>query len=333
MRIIYLDILKCLSIIFVVTYHFGCVDFGDCNFEAGGGYIPNITKILYELFACSVPLFFMVNGALLQYNKVSVQKITKLVFLSYLYPVIFYLLIFPVLHFIPNTTINVRYVMLSMEFKGVYWFLFTLSLIYVVDFVVRRLKISRVILTLLFVSPFITNLIWMIILQIIPDIDLPFWGHWGMFTLYGYLYFCIGRVLRNVECKNCIKKAIMLICIGWGLLIWEVILFSNHYKLIYDGVNASFPSLGALLLSCGMFLLIKSMPIRSCFLEKYVVFIGRNTMGIYVFHMFFIYCYRYWFSEEPLHPLIAVLLSLIIVNLTALISDMLSRTRFQYFLK
>lgn len=53
-RIIGFDIIKCLAIFFVVIYHFGCVDFG--KYE--GGYFPNSTKIFYELFASSVPLFF-----------------------------------------------------------------------------------------------------------------------------------------------------------------------------------------------------------------------------------------------------------------------------------
>ena len=62
-RIVGYDVLKTLAIFGVVLYHFGRVNFG--TFNAAGVYYPNVTKVFYELLACSVPLFFMVNGALL----------------------------------------------------------------------------------------------------------------------------------------------------------------------------------------------------------------------------------------------------------------------------
>ena len=162
-RIIGFDIIKSLAIFFVVIYHFGCVDFGKFDL---GGYFPNSTKIIYELFASSVPLFFMVNGALLQKRRIGSIKIAKYFLLSYFYPVLFYLLIFPALNLFPNKIVSIKTVLISMEFKGVYWFLFSLGLVYIVDAVAQKFRISKVVFILLMICPFITNLIWVLIIQI-----------------------------------------------------------------------------------------------------------------------------------------------------------------------
>ena len=329
-RIIGFDIIKSLAIFFVVIYHFGCVDFGKFDL---GGYFPNSTKIIYELFASSVPLFFMVNGALLQKRRIGSIKIAKYFFLSYFYPVLFYLLIFPALNLFPNKIVSIKTVLISMEFKGVYWFLFSLGLVYIVDAVAQKIRISKVVFILLMICTFITNLIWVLIIQINPHTELPFWGHWGMFTLYSYVYFCLGRNIRYIECTKRWPLLILLLFIGWALLVWEVYVYSNYNRNIYDGVNASFPSLGAMFLSLGFFMLLKDYKIYCSSLGTYFKFIGRNTMGVYVFHIFFVYSYRYFFSTECINPLCAILISFCIVNITAAISELMSKTKLIFFLK
>lgn len=329
-RIIGFDIIKCLAIFFVVIYHFACVSFG--KFEVGG-YFPNPTKIFYELFASSVPLFFMVNGALLQNRRVASMKIAKYFFLSYFYPVIFYLLIFPALNLYPDKMVSIKTVLTSMEFKGVYWFLFSLGLVYILDAVAQKFRISKLVFILLMICPFITNLIWVLIIQMNPNTELPFWGHWGMFTLYSYVYFSLGRNIRYIECIKRWPLLVILLLIGWALLVWEVYVYSNYNRNIYDGVNASFPSLGAMFLSLAIFMLLKDYKICYSLLEKYFLFIGRNTMGVYVFHIFFVYSYRYFFSTECINPICAFLISFCIVNITAAMSEIMSKTKLRFFLK
>lgn len=261
------------------------------------------------------------------------MKIAKYFFLSYFYPVIFYLLIFPALNLYPDKMVSIKIVLTSMEFKGVYWFLFSLGLVYILDAVAQKYRISKLVFILLMICPFITNLIWVLIIQINPNIELPFWGHWGMFTLYSYVYFSLGRNIRYIECIKRWPLLVILLLIGWALLVWEVYVYSNYNRNIYDGVNASFPSLGAMFLSLAIFMLLKDCKICYSSLEKYFLFIGRNTMGIYVFHIFFVYSYRYFFSTECINPICAFLISFCIVNITAAMSEIMSKTKLRFFLK
>ena len=61
-RIFGYDLIKTIAIIIIVFYHLGGIDYGDI--ETGHFYLPNLNKFLSALCAAGVPLFFMVNGAL-----------------------------------------------------------------------------------------------------------------------------------------------------------------------------------------------------------------------------------------------------------------------------
>lgn len=78
-RLIYLDCLKLFSAFMVVFYHFGHLYFGKSNFDV---FLPNFNYIIMTFSAASIPLFFMVNGALIlnkRYSNFSIlKKILKL---------------------------------------------------------------------------------------------------------------------------------------------------------------------------------------------------------------------------------------------------------------
>ena len=57
-----LDIIKGFAALLVCVLHFIRVDFGEV--VQGEMYIPNLTKMIYGVCACSVPIFFYVNGYL-----------------------------------------------------------------------------------------------------------------------------------------------------------------------------------------------------------------------------------------------------------------------------
>ncbi len=69
-----IDIMKILSAFMVVFYHFGHRKY---EFFEACNYVPNINYILQTLVAFSIPLFFMVNGALLlnkTYDNLFIKK-------------------------------------------------------------------------------------------------------------------------------------------------------------------------------------------------------------------------------------------------------------------
>lgn len=73
-RIEYIDFLKVLAAFFTVFYHFAYYKL-DYGFNvAQSFYFPNISRIIMCFASCCVPIFFMVNGALLFSKKTLMEK-------------------------------------------------------------------------------------------------------------------------------------------------------------------------------------------------------------------------------------------------------------------
>ena len=83
-HVLYYDLIKIVAAFMVWFYLLGLLDGGTVS-EAF--YVPNINKLILNLCAMSVPLFFMVNGALMLRCTYSIKEILlrflKIIFLYY----------------------------------------------------------------------------------------------------------------------------------------------------------------------------------------------------------------------------------------------------------
>lgn len=73
-RIVYYDFLKLIAAMLVVFYNLNIVDM---VYISNTLYIPNINRIVMNLCQISVPLFFMVNGAILLNREVNILAILR----------------------------------------------------------------------------------------------------------------------------------------------------------------------------------------------------------------------------------------------------------------
>lgn len=327
-RIFGFDLIKAISMTMVVLYHFGSTDFGRVPSE--GFYIPNLSKIILCFCAAGVPLFFMVNGALTSdkdpsFNK-CILKSGRLLFVACFWTVFFAIIVNPILfkESIPS----------FRSFMNHYWFLYTLAFLYWANYALYNRPVVRsIVLVLLLLFPFISNLFWTIYVAFNIDSEMPSWGHDGFLTLYSILYYYLGVKLY----KMTISPAIILLFIFMGLifLIGEVSIMSTYYKCVYDGVNSSFPTIGAMFLSIGLFMSLKDINLRSCGITKWIIeFIGRHTIGIYVFHFFFIGIMKVYFFKSDYMPIVVVYFgTLVVVFICALASNFILNSRLRFTLK
>ena len=98
--------------------------------------------------------------------------------------------------------------------------------------------------------------------------------------------------------------------------------------MIYDGVNSSFPTIGALLLTWGIYSIFVKLKFNYNILTKYTSFLGQNCLGIYIIHMPLIFLFREYISVEKTSPLIAIILTLIIITISSLIFTLLKKIPF-----
>lgn len=306
----------------IVLYHLGGVDYGTIELEHF--YLPNLNKFFSAFCAAGVPLFFMVNGALvINKNKHWKQLLLKAFHLLFL--LVFWK--FVLQYLISNRLLGIQENMVH------FWFLGTLSIVYLVSIVLHKYTHLRYFfLIFLLFFPFLYNFIWDIFLFLSPSFDSFKVTHTGFFTLYAIFYYYLGDYLREHQICSCYSFGLILL--GLILINFEVVTMSNHYHAIYDGVNSSFPTLGALAISVGIFSLFKDVCFTDGILRNVVSFVGQNTMGIYIFHVFVIFLLRQFSSSfiSNINYLSALFLSVVIILFTAFLSSIIRHSRVAFLL-
>ena len=321
-RIFGYDALKALAAFFVVLYHVGMVDFG---YREGVYYYPTLVQLLWLFCACGVPLFFMVNGALTVKRgydlKKSLVKAGRLVLIGAFWGVVMMGI---------NAICKQDNSFFSLNRVAYYWFLFSLAAMYVINFMLSCLPrwCRWVVVGLLLVIPFMTNAVWDVVQLLHPDVELPFWGHFGALTMYGLVYLYAGDHLSTHRYALWVPWLCALT--GLALLAVEATAVVNHNHQPFEGGNYCFPTLGALLLSIALFEWLKNWNFNwPSWLKLAITFLGNNALGVYIFHLMLMVVMGTLFPQIKgvvLHPVLAVLVTLAYMFASAVISELLRRS-------
>lgn len=265
-RVLYLDFLKILAAFLVVFYHFAYSKL-DYGFAYDSIYFPNINRIVMCFASCSVPIFFIVNGILMFSKERSLKdvyyKAGKILVLT----VIWSLIGFPSWFF---KTLFVLYLLFPL-----FQYLWNM-----------RRGIYYALIILLLVMPFSYNLIILILKSIgiksIGAVVVARLNVTGLKTMYSVVYFLIGNVLVKKELG--LIKSIGVSIFGWSLVVAECTVYTNLNHSVYDGVNAAFPTIGALLLAIGAFFIAKKVSFAR--VRCILFFLSRGVLSVYLMHTF-----------------------------------------------
>lgn len=264
-----LDILKLIAAFLVVFYHYAYykLDFG---FTPGQVYVPNLNRIIMSFAACSVPLFFTINGILLfrrhRHWKELCSKAAKILVLI----LVWSFADFPV------------------------WFFRTLMILYLLFPVLQYLRdrhprLLAALCGCVFLMPFGYNLALMCLKGLALAGILPDWTAGltvtGAATLYSILYFCMGQYLMKLE-KWPLRRSVVCIISGWVLVLAECAIYTNGYQEMWDAVNSAFPTAGALLMAVGMLMAFRN--IRFAEPPKLVTWFSEGVLAVYLMHMFWV---------------------------------------------
>ena len=329
-RNIGLDIIKGFAALLVCMLHLLRVDFG--SVIPGEIYFPNLSKIIYGLCACSVPLFFFVNGYLVGFRQNKPGQIFRKIVNLFKLRIVWGGIIGAIMCIILKRTYTFSN---FKELTFYLWFFEALIIVYVFLLVWDKIKYSKwsiAIPIVLFMVPFCSNFIGLVLTFL--DHTLPdFWGHTGFFRLYGIFYFILPFYLKGRTLT--VSWAIVSVIIGLDIIKLEVYVWSNIYGVVYDGMNACFPTIGALLMTLGFFSLFTAkMYNEQNKIVQYVAWLGRNCMGIYIFHIPFVAFFRTYISTTYVPTVCAIIVSGIIITMSALIYSYIVKNKlFGYLLK
>lgn len=300
-----IDIMKIAAAFMVTFYHFQRIDYG---FTTGQFYFPNMNRLLMNLCVVSVPLFFMCNGAILLNKKYSVKQIFQKAAKIILLILAWHWLSFPDWFFKTLCLLYCCYPILRYAFEKKRWIMYLL-------------------MVALLAVPFMLNLVTTLLkLQpepvVIPlrsfSLNLTEIGNTGLFTIYGLMYFLLGGILRKRRLPSWLS--ICMIASGFALCTLEGIIYTNYYNTIYDGVNSSFPTVGALLMSVGVFdLMIRcNMPTKYTWISDGIIFASKHVLGIYLFHLALILQVKRYVTED-VYPFMLIVFICFLIDLICIL--------------
>lgn len=310
-REVYLDVLKIISAFFIIFYHFGRLNFGEI---VNGTYIPNAERVIENITVVSIPIFFMVNGALIFQKRYTVEQIyTKAAKIA--------LLIF------------------VWEFTGFpSWFFKTLIVLYLLYPVLLKIyenKGLRLLVSLfILIMPFLYNFVIVVLMRFFPEFSIKLFGHiisldtipnrTGLFTMYSILYLFIGAYLSQHSIKA--YFSIPLLILGIAVVTWDGVVMTNYHGEIYDSVNGCFQTVGALIAGIGFFSLIKSIKFSDK-ISGFTSFLGSRVLYTYLFHVLFIHqiIWKYILTEKHYSVIVVFLVSIIIYVASMLVGMILEK--------
>lgn len=299
-RIIYLDVLKCLAAFLTVFYHFSYYKL-NYGYAEGTVYLPNIERIVMCFAASCVPIFFMVNGTLMFSRERNWKDVYK-----------------------KAIKIGILILIWSVfEFPS--WFFKTLIILYILFPVFQYLYIHKrrmyyLVETLIFIMPFLYNFS-LLCLKAMGILKANQLSVTGVFTMYSILYFLLGPQLRKLNLNK--AKSIILIILGWALVVVECVVYTNIDHFMYDGVNVAFPTIGALMLSVGIYTLVSKIKWNK--IGHYISFVSGEILSIFVLHMMVIRGLESIIGFEKANLVIALGFSILIFGICVCIGKIMKK--------
>ncbi len=262
-----IDLLKTAAMFMVVYYHC-CYYYLDFGYKAGSAdYLPNTARALMNLCSMGVPLFFMCSGYCTLASPASTwRKMGRKALTILLLTLIWSMLIpFPA------------------------WFFITLAALYLATPVLRLIRQQHPRLywsamACLFLGCFGLNEFCALSHLLSPNVPAGA-SIRGFFTAYALVYYALGEYLRGRKLP--VWTGIASFVSGFALSLLDGTLLTRAQGVMFDGVNAAFPMLSALLMSLGLFSLSQHLILKpESAPARALATLSGGCLAVYLLHLF-----------------------------------------------
>lgn len=348
-RFIYLDFIKVLAIYLVCFYHFNKISI---NFLSKPSFLTYLGYFIKGIASTGVPLFFMVNGALMlnrNYDLTKhIKKIITIIILTIAWAIITLLMLAYIGGYSYSITefINALWTLEKGTISHL-WFLQALVCVYILFPLIKEVydkrdkSLLKYIMAVVFIFTFgnvllniISNFIEVIMgTNYMTSSRFNFFDRFSMFRgsyAYTIVYFILGAILIE-KLKNGMKvkpmTMIALFIVSMIALFSYGVMMSYSNERIYDTVWNGYDTIMTLLICISIFVLSFLAENKMDKISNVMRLIGENTLGIYFVHRMVgsvlkIYYKTLSFSTSILFNL---LLAAVIVVISLLITLILKR--------
>lgn len=321
-RIEYLDALRGVTMIMVVVYHVSAL-------YLGVSYSPE--NFHYYIAQIRMPLFFFVSGFVLYKASFVWDFVAALKYLGKKFPIqiLFPFIVFCIYVYIRDLDFTESITNLH---KAGYWFTFTLFTYYIIyaliQYIFHKYKIKKLgyISLLYFVIGIF--LYYNGVTYVLKGFNIPqaVIGFLGTENMLYFIFFLLGTIVRKyfpIYEKILDKSYTILICISIFLILNLFVGINSSPKAIQKIYNLIL-SVSGITTVFALFRSNKNFFCGKNYLSKGLIFIGRRTLDIYLFHFFFLY--NGFINDFPIlhklaeYPLIEFFISFVISLLVILVS-------------
>ena len=304
------DFLRIISMFMVIVIHVSNV------YSRSFGIISNkyyLVSLFYNTICrISVPLFFMISGALLldrnfnkeKYIKRIIRFITIIAFWDILYLLWEY--------FYLGIKYDKLYMLLFKPFRAHLWFLYTIIMLYIVQPIAKKILDK---------SNFYIKILLLFIWFSLSALCLINGFLAKYFSFFSYLgYFIIGKYIYDYSKNNNLKKYnilfLSLIIISFSITIilnYKASLRYNMFYNLYFAYRTPFIILSSIL---GYILVMQNYDNKP---HKLIILLSDLSLGVYLIHGIFLDITINKFSYIYYNPVYSIPIFSILIFLSSLI--------------
>lgn len=292
------DILRVIAMTMVIIIHVSNIYSRSYLLIENESYLVSI--IFNTISRISVPLFFMISGALLldrNFNtKKYIQRLLKFVMLIAVWDIIY--LIWE--YFFLDITYTKLYKLIITPYRAHLWFLYTIIILYAVQPLLKLIldKANKPIKIVLFILWFILSTISMYN-RIISKI----------FTIFSYIgYFAIGKYLYEYIKSNDTKKyniiMIVMLLFSYIASIYLNMIASNKFNMFYN-LFFAYRTPYIMLNSFIVFILIYNL-FHNKKQNKIIMLLSDLSLGVYLIHGVFLDVTSKFIDYKLVNPLFGI---------------------------
>lgn len=339
-RIFYLDLMKTLAIVMVVSLHSGLWHTNFISNLTFATYFQYFLRLIME----GVPIFLLVNGYLRLSKSFDLKKhLNKILKLFIIYMVWSFILTI-LLSLINIDSISIRYLIESVlltdsaKYTGVLWFIRYLILIYFIFPIIKYIydnnyNLFKYLFIILVIFTFGFNFLYMIIDLINCKNTISILASFRVlinsFNIrivdnIFLLYFMLGGIVYKEKNKICNSRTLILGIVCWFFAFAYGVVMSKINNSLYTN-NYNYKEVMLMFTILGFLFIFMKLNIKNKYIKNAIISVSDNSMGIYLIHTIIIALLNLLFPFGEYGLLVRALTTLMVVILSWLLAIILRK--------
>jgi len=305
------DVMRVIAMFMVITIHVSNIYSRSYGVISDWSYLFSL--IYNTITRVSVPIFFMISGALLLDKKFNKKKYIERI-KRFLIVIIVWDLVYLIWdYFVLGMTYSPLYKLFIEPFRAHLWFLYSIILLYVFQPLLRKiLSINKKFNIVLFI-------LWLVFCTL-SMFNSTIASFFSLFSNMGY--FVVGKYLYDYVKKNDLSKfniiMIVMMILSFAGSIYLNSFASEKYNMFYN-MFLAYRTPYIILASLLFFILIYNL-FHDKKVNKYIVILSEVSFGVYLIHGMFLDISHILFNYYGVSSLIGIPLFTVFIGICSVLT-------------